>query len=458
MTRTLSLARWLPLLAFAFACDAVGEAVVDETVPDDGDLSIRCLQPPKCEEPDAGPAITPRPLLPVDLEQCEQDRELPCVPPADAGALDELPHEGDAAAGELDAGSGVPCGPPPTEQCGLVAVESTAETPTSTTLSGPVWSGVEVVVRSEQPLEVVIENGWLFDVSITLHGPITLRILTAELVQNLRVQTAEDDLDEARLVIEDSVAAQLSAGEIERPFTGSIDVVRSELRDVQLVAGDLQLESGKLLGGLVAVDDLNGIDAQLADLELSFGNALLAAFTIRRTEIKRCGALTLIEGTADDTRFVPCEWRPARIYDTGIVRGAFDGHAEADHGRFVRVALGLQSPTEIVAFNSNLNAVALCEHTQAIVLSVVSSVRCSSCPDGLPDVPADAGDSDAPPTPLLEPPDLTGRPPEHVCFVPSMSDGPEDRPTGGNFCELPEPPPVCDEPHPVRRRPLPEPF
>jgi hypothetical protein len=276
-------------------------------------------------------------------------------------------------------------------------------------------------------------------------------------VQNLRVQTAEDDPGKAQLVIEDSVAAQFSAGELERPFTGSIDVLRSELRDVQLVAGDLQLESGKLLGGLVAVDGLNGVDAELADLELSFGNALLAAFTIRRTEITRCGALTLIEGTADDTRFVPCDWRPARIYDTGIVRGAFDGNAEADHSRFVRVALGLQSPTEIVAFNSNLNAVAFCEHTQAIVLSVVSSVRCSSCPDGLPDVAADAGPSDAPGTRLVEPPDLTGRPPD-VCFVPSPSDGSDDRPIGGNFCELPEPPPVCGEPHPVRRRPLPEPF
>jgi hypothetical protein len=163
------------------------------------------------------------------------------------------------------------------------------------------------------------------------------------------------------------------------------------------------------------------------------------------------------QGTAHDTHFVPCEWRPARIYSTGIVRGAFDGNAEADRGRFVRVVLGLQSPTEIVAFNSNLNGVALCEHTQAIVLGVVSSVRCSSCPDGLPDVPADAGPSDALRTPPVEPRDLAGRPPEHVCFIPSASDDDEDRPTGANFCELPEPPPVCDEPHPVRRRPLPEP-
>jgi len=454
----LGFAGLLPLLAYAFACDAVGEAVVDELVPGDGDLKIRCLQPPKCEVPDAGPPITSRPLLPVDLEQCRQDRELPCVPPQDAGTPDEVPLEVDAAAEQLDAGPGVPCGPAPTEQCALVVVESTGEMSATTTLSGPVWSGVEVTARSEQPFEVVIENGWLFDVSITLHGPITLRIRTAELVQNLRVQTAEDDPNEARLVIEDSVGTQLSAGEVERAFTGSIDVVRSELRDVQLVARDLQLDSGKLLGGLVAVDDLNGVDAELADLEVSFGSALLAAFTMRRNEITRCGELTLIEGTADDTHFAPCEWRPARIYSTGIVRGAFDGNAEADRGRFVRVVLGLQSPTEIVAFSSNLNAVALCEHTQAIVLASVSSLRCSSCPDGSPDIPADAGTSDAPGTPPVEPPDLTGHPPENVCFIPSPSDGEEDRPTGGNFCELPEPTPVCDEPHPVRRRPLPEPF
>jgi hypothetical protein len=457
MRRALSLARLLPLLAYALGCDAVGEAVVDEVLPDPGPLALFCVQPPDCELPDAGSPITPRPLLPLDVEQCERDRELPCVPPMDAGAPDEVPQEVDAAAEELDAGSGVPCGPPPTEQCGVVVVESTGEPPASTTLSGPVWSGVEVTARSQQPFEVVLENAWLFDVSITLHGPITLRIRAAELAQNLRVQTGEDDASEARLVIEDSVVAQISAGELERPFTGSIDVLRSDLRDLQIVAGDLQIESGKLLGGLVVIDDLNGIDAELADLELSFGNALLAAFTLRRTEITRCGALTLIEGMARDTHFVACEWRAARIYSTGIVRGAFDGNAEADRGRFVRVVLGLQSPTEIIAFNSNLYAVALCEHTQAIRLGWVSSVRCSSCPDGLPDVTADAGPSDAVDTPPVEPPDLAGRPPEHVCFVPSPSEE-QDRPTGANFCELPEPPPVCDEPHPVRRRPLPEPF
>jgi hypothetical protein len=454
----LALAGLLPLLAYAFGCDAVGGAVVDETLAGDEPIAIRCLEPPNCEEADAGPPIVPRPLLPVDLERCRQDRDLPCVPPVDAGAPDDTPHEVDASAEGLDAGTGVPCGPPPTEQCGLVVVESTGETPASTTLSGPVWSGVEVAARSEQPFEVVIENGWLFDVSITLHGPITLRIRTAEFVQNLRVLTAEDHAGEARLVIEDSVVAQISTGEPGRRFAGSIDVLHSELRDVQLVAGDLQLESGKVLGGLVAIDDLNGIDAELADLELSFGNALLAAFTMSRTAITRCGALTLIEGTAVDTQFVACEWRPARVYSTGIVRGAFDGSAEADRARFVRVVVGLQSPTEIVAFSSNLNGVALCEHMHTIMLGSVSSIRCSSCPDGSPDVPADAGPSDALRTSPVEPPDLAGHPPEHVCFVPSPSDDGMDSPTADNFCELPQPPPVCAEPHPVRRRPLPEPF
>jgi hypothetical protein len=445
----------------ALACDAVGTALVDDREPGGAPVLVPCTKPPECEEPDAGPPVAPRALLPVDMEQCRLDRESPCVPPGDAGAPDEETVAVELPAEELDGGADVPCGPEPTEQCGLVVVESTGgdDAPQSTTFSEPVWSGVEVVARSEQPFEVVIDGGWLFDVSITLDGPITLWIHAAEFVEQVRVRTVDDRPGEARLVIEDSRAEQLSAGEPEHRFAGSIDVLRSELRDVQLIARDLQLESGKLLGGFVAIDELSGIDAELSDLELTFGDALLAAFQLRRTRISYCGALTLIEGDARDTQFPNCERRPARIYSTGIVGGTFDGIAEADRSRFAGVVLGLADPTELIAWNSHFLSVALCEHADAFVLASVSSMRCSSCPDGTPDAPERAPpEGDALRTPPVAPPDLTGAPPENLCFIPSPSDEDEEAPTEGNFCELPPIPPLCDEPHPVRRRPLPEPF
>ena len=465
-------ARYVLLLLLA-ACDAVGDPLVGEREPPGAGLAIRCPTPPPCHpEWDVIEEVTARPWSAVDLAGCRERQRHACVEVDDAVevAVDEGPdggvEPGEAPSGRVvgcrlvpdqpDGGLApdeVPCGPEPTLECERLEINAAADGSRVRHLEEPVWLGAQVRITTERAFTVELRGAWLFDVAITLQGPVTLRIVDARYARDVRIRRAAGATDGPRLELEAVVGARLRLGEPDGALA-HVGMIRTQLTDVQLIASDLRLESTTLLGGLVQADVLLGLDADLADLDLRTQSSLLSAFKLKRSQLQDCQKLTLIGGEVIDTRIEACAQEPVRVYSTDLLRGAFDGVAEIDRSSWTSVVVGASSPTQLTAFQTALSGLALCPELRALSLSSVSHLRCSSCPDGMTDPGLEPLGQELSPC-VASVDDLSAEQLPNVCFVP---DPRTEEPTRGNYCDLPTRPRVCKKPHPKRTRPLEQGF
>jgi hypothetical protein len=274
-------------------------------------------------------------------------------------------------------------------------------------------------------------------------------------VRGLRVRTADSGAAGARLELEHVVARHVLLGEPSAPLA-SLGLTRTDLMDMQLAAQQMRFESVTLNAGLIDAGDLLGIDGDLSDLELGIDRLLLTAFSLRRSRLTRCQTLTMISGKVFRSQFEPCQTEAARLYSTSLLGGTFDGAAESDRSNWSEVAIGSRGTADVTAWGSSFGSVALCTGLSRLQFDAFSNIKCSSCPDGVPDVPANAGVPTTSPCPKLR--DFTRPSPDQLCRMVSPADGPSNDAAGGNFCALPHPFPPCSKPYPERARPLPRAF
>lgn len=462
------------LLCVMSACDSIGsELVYVRTLPP-GLPELPCQPPPECEPE----TLIERPLvaLPsVDFGLCRRLLDRGCDA-LDAGVSDAQLRDLDAGFDPsfeptfddpqklpLDEcavpppyveplGEGLPCGPAPTLTCGELVVAGTLNgvQRSRVELNAPVWIGVEVTLTSDHPLEVVLDRAWLHDVSITLRGPVTLRVINSGYVRGLRVRDVEG-MSEGAVEFDGVVAADLRLGEPRLPLD-RVDVARSELKVSQVIASRVRLESVAMVRARVEAQVMVAIDLRAEDIQLGVDDALIASFDLLLANFTRCDELTLVDGQTLRAQFSPCTLRPARIFVTNVLRGSFDGDLETDRSAWTAVALGGKSNTNITAWSTALASVALCPGVDDLVLADGSTLGCASCPDGVVDSPDHPWRPQEDAGPCTPPWDITGAIPEGLCWIPPEQIPPNYKPVAESYCELPSPP-TCEAPHPVRSRP-----
>jgi len=453
------------------ACDSVGAELVYERTLPEGIPQLPCPPPVSCDvEP-----LMERPLLalpPVNFAACRRLLERGCIDP-DAGVMDggvsdldaggepsfddvkEVPRDECSLPPEYYAPlpDGLPCGPTPTLACGDLLVDGTLDGVERSRLAidAPVWIGAEVTLTSDHPLEVVLDHAWLHDVSVTLRGPVTLRVANSEHVRSVRVRVMDQERQGA-VELDGVSGAEVRLGEMGAQL-GRVDMARTELNVSQTVASSVRLESVAMARGRLEAQELSAIDLRAKDVHFSVDDVLLASFDLNAAWFSRCDELTLIDGKTLNAQFAACTVRPARIFVTSLIRGSFDGDVETDQSAWTGVALGATGETNVTAWSTNFASVALCPGVDDFVLGEGSTLGCASCPDGVLD-PLDhpwAPVEDA--GPCAAPWDITGAMPEGLCWIPPPVIPPNYVPVTESFCELPTPPPECARPHPVPSRP-----
>ncbi len=451
------------------ACDAVGAELVDETGPIAGLPRLPCVTPPIChavlppvvEKPD-------KPLPPVDFAHCLLTHALPCAPeepafpkelePLDLGWLVGCSEE-PWPVSHAEPYQAVPCrrdARAADVECSTLTIDgpTAAEDLAERHFDQPVWSGVEVLIRSSQPFDVILDRAWLFDVSITLEGPVRLRIVDTALLSWVRVRTIEAGT--GRLLLDRVDGSELRVGTSDKALA-QVQLEHSKVTHVQVAAKQVEMESVSLRDGRTEGQALLGLDAHLSEMELGTDTTTLSSFTMQRVQLTRCDVLTLIDGKIEDCQFAPCTMRAARFYDTDVRRGVFDGTAESDRTAWGSVTLGARAPTQITAWGSGFSSVAMCPLLETLRFGGSSTLSCASCPDGTPDEPARPADTPREGQVECDPfADLTGPLNDRLCTVPDpMEENQQTADVNANYCDLGQAIPQCPTPYPERTRPPP---
>lgn len=413
---------WSALAAAALSvigCERVGSSLVEHEDPIvERTPSAVCTPAPPCDEaaialPDD--KLHKRAIAPA----C--GRQLPSCPDTasqddDAGAV-WLPEGCLVVAGEDELATNTR-----SVNCAnrFIEIEKPASDET-TELSGVDWQASNIGFSSRDPWTIELDGAAMQDVLIRLSGPVTVRITHAAKLENVRVASGEPASAQPALELLE-VNGGLIVGGTEQPFHGTVRATRTMLTTPQLIADRIELESVTFKDAIIEADDLEASDASITNATFSLGNAVISASTLFNVHVRSCGSLALLDDDASNMRVPACSKPPLRVYRTKVVRGIIDGEIDSDLSSWTRVAFGLHSPTNLVAWAASVQSSKFCSNVESLKFGANSMVGCSTCIEDGPE----------------------------TCVIPPMP--PE---LSKNYCPVLKKAPACEEPLPVRDHPEP---
>lgn len=247
------------------------------------------------------------------------------------------------------------------------------------------WQNVDVLLRTDEPREVVISGVRVFNTRIRLEGPVTL--VFRELIQLSNVELVTTS-PESAVLFDDVMGLRLTVGDASTPFAGLITARHSRFELLSMAAASLELDSAMIIESSVAVDFLNVGDGSFRDVALELGDALFAPSHLERTEIVGCRTLSFFGGTLTTTVVPRCDSdEPTRIYNVGVYYSILDGLIVGEDGELWGTQLGRYQPSEYVLWGVAVAKGSMfCDH--AVSLKSTDSIRCSDCTEaafGAPD-------------------------------------------------------------------------
>lgn len=412
---------WTVLAAVALTaigCDRIGAPLIEHKTPVITRMpAVECTPAPPCDEaaialPDT--KLQKRAIAPAcarPLPSCSD----PGSPDDDAGAV-EMPvgclvlHEQDELAHSTHA---VDCADR------FVEIENTSTA--SLELHDVDWHASNIGFSSRDPVTIELGAAAMEDVYIQLSGAVTLRITHPIKLDRVRVASGEQGSAAPVLELLE-VSGDLIVGGTNEPFHGTVHATRTMLATPQLIADRIELESVTFKDTIIQADDLDASDASITNAVFSLGNAVISASTLFNVHVQSCGSLALLDDDTANMRVPACSKPPLRVYRTKVVRGIIDGEIESDLSSWARVAFGLHSPTNLVAWADSVQSAKFCSEVESLKFGANSTVGCSTCIEDGPD----------------------------TCVIPPSPSIPSK-----NYCPVLNKAPDCKEPLPVRHHPEP---
>jgi len=402
------------LAQLALGCDQVGEPLVGHNPPGVPFPRLMCGPAPECNPPEQVERARFT-VHPVDRQLCggpSPDYSEPCEqppppPPGDAGAGSrDAAADGDAGVpsdGEFGDISGdpnapvlPPCEPEPDRVLPLPATLGCADF-VSVDAPGPLsagerlpqaeWLDANLRIESSVPRVVVIERLTLANAYVELRGPVTLRIDASgrapgtpfDEIEGLRVSGVATAAGAPRLELEGVKIKNIVIGDDAHPFEGAVSLRSSELLEVGVIARAVELESTRVEQGRLHAQILTAAGVVLSDLEIESERAVLSASVVRKSQLKRCGELTLVTTRIRESEVAECSGSPARFYKVQFVDGAINGVIEADGSSFIGSTFGTRGPTELRVFGTSFERASFCAGVERLVASGDVPIRCSMC-------------------------------------------------------------------------------
>jgi hypothetical protein len=271
------------------------------------------------------------------------------------------------------------------EQADCTAVELIgSDAITHYSVRAATWSNVNLSIRSERPLEVLLDAPQqLQHVFVQLSGPVLLRVADAASVVDLRVLGIASERGNPRLELEQVQAQLVNVGDAARSFPGELSLHASKLTVVALRADSVRLESVVLERGGLQTRALTAADVDLNELAIEAETAVVSAFGMRDSRLHICESGSFLDGRTSETAINTCSSATLRLYDVGFSGGALDGSIESDSSNFENVRIGVEAPTQLIAYASVLSSSSFCEHSERLALGFRTLVKCCACDERL---------------------------------------------------------------------------
>ena len=233
-----------------------------------------------------------------------------------------------------------------------------------------VWDRAQIEVESDAPVTLELAGGRVARVALALRGPITLRIMDTEHLQDLRVTsdgTAQIELTRVR-----GASVAISAPQ------GSVWVRRSSLDRVRLAARRIDLESSYVSDAAFRAEWLHAVDATLLRVRSEVERSVLSACDVSMATFSACQAWTAVQGRLSDVQLAACA-EEVSVYGSAVVRGQFEGDLLLDGATLSAVVLGLGEVGAITTWDTQLTSATFCADQQSLSLGGFSAVRCARC-------------------------------------------------------------------------------
>lgn len=361
-----------------FACSQVGREIVGERAPHDGTPS--CPMARQCGalevEPPEG---VPEPAVPVALSDCTFRPPVNCpassAPISGAGVSacsDDASNAVEVALPWQGGLSSLSCGmarlTPP--QDGDLGAALQAE--------GSVLRQVTLRIASSSAVSVELRHAYLVHVSFELRGPVSVRLIDSERMEDVRVIAGGP----AQFAIEGGHATQLA---IAAP-SGSVIMRRATAKGMRALLARLEFESVQLEAGVLEAERFDAADSTLSQLEVHARRVLLSASTVDMSSFAECEAFSGIAGGFQSTLISACR-EPHRLYGATFNLSRIDGAMILDRASVSLTELGVTHAEPAEVWDSMLAGVSFCGDQQAYAFGGRSNISCARC--DLADAPVD---------------------------------------------------------------------
>jgi hypothetical protein len=334
------------------ACDGFGSPIVGEKVRVGNSADCRSIELPACRPIEPPPAaIVSMMLEPFDSPDCP-----------DRGPLRRTTV---SAPGE----------PLPSELiCDDLEVRLVPG-PASLTMSALSARSSLIKFVAELPTTVTIAASHLSTVRIELHGPVSLRILEASTLDQVRIDTPP--AHGASIELSEVNASHLAV----ESLAGRVAIARSRLGPAQLVVRQLSIDTTAFEELSVRSDELFAARIEGRHLALELGRSQLSASSIEGLSLRRCSSMFVVSSTISDGVLSPCTDAPLRIDGSTIMSTQALGAIESSFTEWFGNELGGGSEATSLAIweSANFNANVLCGNLARVALIDTHAIACNVC-------------------------------------------------------------------------------
>jgi hypothetical protein len=398
----------------------VGAPLVDKLdLVDAGDpLKLPCSAPPHCVALEA--IDTPmRSALPIALDDC------PLPAPPDDGVCDPSAAQPSAAdcAGRLN-----PVELPAQLACAQTRIAYTGDTP-SVSLDAADWSHSNLAISASHALRIQLHAPALSNVFVSLEGPVLIQIDHTTALNDVRISGTASSAGAPSVELTEVTADAVTVGDSHQPFPGDLALRNVTLQDSGLAPETLELESVSLVAIRIATHALMASDVRFKKVQLDADSALISSFAAGGSRMRLCDA-TLVAGKITQSALADCASGGAiRLYKSEITGSTMDGVFLHDNSKWEDNVVGALAPSDITVFQTSVFETTFCDSLSRLALGAQSVVKCSHCVRAF-----------AEPAELCSIPNAAGSATFTVNYCPLFTSG--------------SPPLACEDPLPVRVRPL----
>jgi hypothetical protein len=217
------------------------------------------------------------------------------------------------------------------------------------------FSSVNLRFDSASPATIELAQPQLQGALFELHGLITLRLLEAQSLTDVRISA--DAADAVAIEIEDGSGTAL--GLSIAAVGGRLALRRTRLDHARLELASIELESSSISNASLHGQRLDATDSAFDSLDSQVARSLLSACKVDHAQFTNCSDFTAIQGTFDHTLLADCA-QDARLYGTEFQGGQLDPRLQLDTAQIDATVLGLGSESVIDAWQSTFSDVTFC--------------------------------------------------------------------------------------------------